>query len=78
MSKRPAPLEDRMLDTISTIQVVDTRDAEQAAREAHADALAYGRPHIEARHAYTVALLAALRREGPEGQLSGQTLRAAS
>jgi hypothetical protein len=33
----------------------DSRDAEQAARIAYADALALGRSHHEARHAYAVA-----------------------
>jgi hypothetical protein len=34
----------------------DRRDAEHAARIAYADALALGRSHHEARHAYAVAL----------------------
>jgi hypothetical protein len=42
---------------LSTIQVVNARDAEHAARAAYADALAHGRPQPEARHAYFVALL---------------------
>jgi hypothetical protein len=41
---------------LSTIQVVNARDAEHTARAAYADALAHGRPYHEARRAYFGAL----------------------
>ena len=45
-----------MLKAVGITQVIDIRDAENAARAAYADALAQGRSYQEARHAYAVAL----------------------